>query len=185
MNLDCKRIIEDFSLHRNPDLTHREKAAYKQHLVECVTCRAEYEEMLYTAAVLESLPEPVPPPDLAQRIQTEIRQTHRRSVLDFLVNPIARILVALKLGPHPTFVNYTAMLFYVMLTIFLVKLTFFGSVGHAPVALTKPLQPQTRIVRFADIKRSAMQEIRIEAEQSNEVPIQTEIKGPAIKSESQ
>jgi hypothetical protein len=173
MNLDCKRVIKNFSLHQNPDLTHREKAECKQHLAECTTCQIEYEEILHTAAVLESLPEPVPPPDLVERIQTQIHQTYRRSILNFLVNPIARILVAFKLGPHPTFVNYTAMLFYLMLTIFLVKLTFFGSTEPPPVTLTKPSHPQTRIVRLGDMKRAPSKTIRIEKEKSNEVPIES------------
>ena len=96
MSLDCKQVIEKFSLHQQPDLTYQEKIECRRHLIECKICQSEYEEMLHTAAVLESIPDPVPPPELVERIQTQIRQTDRRSVLDFLVNPIARILVAVK-----------------------------------------------------------------------------------------
>ena len=172
MSLDCKQVIENFSLHQNPVLTYQEKVERKQHLIECTTCQSEYEEMLHTAAVLESIPEPVPPPELVERIQIRIRKTHRRSILNFLANPIARILVALKLGPHPTFVNYTAMLFYLMLTIFLVKLTFFGSTPPPPVTLTKPLSPQIRIVRLGNVKHASLKAVRIENEKPSEVPIQ-------------
>ena len=171
MNLECKTVIEDFSLHQKPDLTYQEKAECKQHLVECAACQSKYEEMLHTVAILEILPEPVPPPDLVERIQTYLRQTRRRSLLDFLANPIARILVALKLGPHPAFVNYTAMLFYLMLTVFLAKLTFFRSIDPVPVvAPMKPIQPQIRIVRLGDVKRR----IIIEQPPPKAVPIQSE-----------
>ena len=173
MSLDCKQVIEDFSLHQHPDLTYQKKIEYRRHLLECEVCQNEYEEMLHTAAVLESIPNPVPPPELVERIQNQIRQTRRRSILDFLVNPIARILVAMKLGPHPTFVNYTAMLFYLMLTIFMVKLTFFNSTEPPPVELTRPLSPHVRIVRLGDVKHASLKAVRIEKEKPKEIPIQS------------
>ena len=173
MSLDCKQVIEDFSLHQNPDLTYQEKIERRRHLIECEICQNEYEEMLHTAAVLESIPDPVPPPELVERIQTQIRQTRRRSIVDFLVNPIARILVAMKLGPHPTFVNYTAMLFYLMLTVFMVKLTFFNSAPPPPVELTRPLSPNVRIVRLGDVKHASLKSVKIEKEKPDEIPIQT------------
>ena len=172
MSLDCKKIIEDFILHQHPDLTYQEKAERKQHLIECKRCQNEYEKMLHTAAVLASIPDPVPPPELVERIQAQIRQTNRRSIWDFLANPIARILVAMKLGPHPTFVNYTAMLFYLMLTIFMVKLTFFSSTEPPPVSLIHPPAPNVRLVRLGDVKHASLKAGRIEKEKPNEVPIQ-------------
>ena len=172
MSLDCRQVIEDFSLHQHPDLTYQEKLERRRHLIECKVCQSQYEEMLHTAAVLESIPDPVPPPDLVERIQTQICQTYRRSIWDFLANPIARILVAMKLGPHPTFVNYTAMLFYLMLTVFMVKLTFFNSTGPPPVELTYPPSAHVRIVRLGDVKHGSLKSVRIEAEKPNEVPIQ-------------
>ena len=78
MSLDCKQVIEHFSLHRQPDLTDQKRIEYRRHLLECEVCQKEYEEMLHTAAVLESIPDPVPPPGLVERIQTQIRQTRRR-----------------------------------------------------------------------------------------------------------
>ena len=175
MNPKCKDVIENLSLHRNPGLTNQERVQLKQHLIECASCQVVHEEMLHTAAVLESLPEPVPPPDLVERIQARIRHYRRPLLVNFFVNPIARILVVLKLGPHPTFVNYTAMLFYLVLTIFLVKLTFFGSTEPPSVVppIVKPLQPQTRITQLGAVKRAALQSVRIE-EKSKEVPIKRE-----------
>ena len=172
MSLDCKQIIKDFSLHQHPALTYQEKMERRRHLMECKVCQNEYEEMLHTAAVLESIPDPVPPPELVARIQNQICQTSRRSIWDFLANPIARILVAMKLGPHPTFVNYTAMLFYLMLTIFMVKLTFFNST-EPPVELTRSPSPHVRLVRLGDVKHASLKAVRVEKEESNEIPMQS------------
>ena len=172
MSLDCQQVIEDFILHQHPDLTYQKKVEYRRHLLECEACQNEYEEMLHTVAVLESIPDPVPPPGLVERIQNQIRQTSRRSIWNFLANPIARILVAIKLGPHPTFVNYTAMLFYLMLTIFMLKLTFFNSTKPPTVELTRPLSPNVRLVRLGDVKHASLKGVRVEKEKSNEIPIQ-------------
>lgn len=165
MDLDCKRVIENLSLHSNPDLTHQERTELKKHLVECQTCQKEYEEMLHTVAILESLPDLDPPPDLVARTQAQITQEHRRHQLAFFANPLARILSFLKLGPHPTLVNCTAMLFYLMLTVFLVKLTFFDATEPTPVSTpNKSLQPRAQIVGVplgsikATVQRSGTEE---------------------------
>ena len=147
MDLDCKRVIENLSLHPNPDLSHEERAEFKQHLVECQTCQKEYEEMLHTAAVLESLPALDPPPNLLGRTQEQITREHRRHRLAFFANPFASVLKLLRLDPHPTFVNCTAMLFYLMLTVFLAKLTFFDTTEPTPVSTpNRSLHPDAQIV---------------------------------------
>jgi hypothetical protein len=61
MNPNCKPVIENLSLHPNPDLPHLEAIKHNKHLVGCPTCQKEVEKTLYTAAVLENLPEPGPP----------------------------------------------------------------------------------------------------------------------------
>ena len=171
MDLDCKRVIENLSLHSNPDLSNQERAEFKKHLVDCQTCQKEFEEMLHTAAVLESLPALDPPPDLVGRTQALITQEHRRHQLAFFANPFARILSLLKLGPHPTFVNCTAMLFYLMLTVFLAKLAFFNTTEPTPVSTpNRSLQPHTQIVGvpLGSIK-ATVQRIGTEDEESKEV----------------
>jgi hypothetical protein len=173
MDLDCKRVIENLSLHSNPDLTHQERAELKKHLVECRICQKEYEEMLHTVAFLESLPALDPPPDLVGRTQARITQEYRRHRMAFFANPLARILSLLKLGPHPTFVNCTAMLFYLMLTVFLVKLTFFDATEPTPVSKpNKSLQPHGQIVSLGSIK-ATVQRIGAE-EEPKEVSTQPE-----------
>ena len=178
MILECTRVLHEFGLHQNPDLTADEKAEYKQHLIQCAGCHAGYEEMLRTAAILESLPEPVPPPDLAGRIQTKIREHRSRSILGFLLNPIARLLVALKLGPHPTVVNYAAMLFYLMLTVFLIKLTFFGDPEPLPVTMVRPSHPQVRIMPLGSMKAAMLKPARMDERKSGEIPIGADVNAP-------
>lgn len=172
MNMDCRDVRENYVPHQNSDLSEKEKAGFKRHVVECSSCQAEYEELLHTAALLESLPEPLPPLNLAERIQLAIRRNQRRQAIwGFLTNPVARLLVAMRLGPHPTFVNYTAMLFYLMLTVFLVKLTFFN---EPPVTVTRPLSPQVRVMTLGGMKRAVLNPDRIEGEKPPQIPLKTE-----------
>lgn len=174
MDLDCKRVIENLSLHSNPDLTHQEKAELKKHLVDCQICQKEYEAMLHTVAVLESLPALEPHPNLVARTQARIAQEYRRHRMAFFANPLARILGLLKLGPHPTLVNCTAMLFYLMLTVFLVKLTFFDATEPTSVSTPdKSLQPHGQIVALGSIK-ATVQRIGTEEEESKEGPTKLE-----------
>jgi anti-sigma factor RsiW len=176
MDLDCKRVIENLSLHSNPDLSHQERAEFKKHLVECQACQKEYEEMLHTVAVLESLPALDPPPDLVARTQAQITQENRRLRLAFFASPLARILNLLKLGPHPTLVNCTAMIFYLMLTVFLVKLTFFDATEPTSVDTpNKSLRPHAQIVGvpLGSIK-ATVQRIGTEEEESKEVSTKLE-----------
>lgn len=178
MDLDCKRVIENLSLHSNPDLSNHERAEFKKHLVNCQACQKEYEAMLHTAAVLESLPALDPPADLVGKTQAQITQEHRRLRLAFFANPFARILSLLKLEPNPKFVNCTAMLFYLMLTVFLVKLTFFDATEPTATSERTPdrsLQPHTQIVGvpLGSIK-ATVQRIGTEDEENKEVSTKLE-----------
>jgi hypothetical protein len=141
--------MTNVNVHRlSSELQLQENAELKRHLENCPKCEAEYEEMLHAAAVLENLPEPAPPPDLAVRIQKQITKEHHRSRLAFFANPFARLLLALKLNPHPALVNCTAMMFYLMLTVFLVKLTFFSEPDDSRhvLAPTKSVRQNARVV---------------------------------------
>lgn len=211
MNLNCKPVIENLSLQRNPDLTCPEAIEQKKHPVACPTCQkvspiasgqsprlrgfiginaagatsivrsrsviGTSEDLLYTAAVLENLPQPVPPPSLVAHIQARIRRAHRHSRWNFFANP-TRILIALKMGPHPTVVQYTAILFYLMLILFLITHLFVRPTGPAPV-VRKPLPPHTQVTQLGALKRTTLQRIRIARskaaeEKSKEVLIKPE-----------
>ena len=130
--MNCEDFMTTINVNRlSSELQLQENVELKRHLETCPKCEAEYEEMLHAVAVLESLPDPAPPPDLALRIQKQIAKEHRRSRLAFFANPFARLILALKINPHPALVNCTAMIFYLMLTVFLVKLTFFSESNDA------------------------------------------------------
>jgi hypothetical protein len=172
MNSDCKQVMEHLNPHRlDSRLNRREKGELRQHLLSCSDCRMEYEETLHTIAVLESLPEPVPPPNLVENIQKRISQERKHNPLAFFANPFAYIFDALKLGPHPTFVNYTAIVFYMVLAIFLVKLTFFGPAEpHRGATAIHPSGSQIRLanVQFGAIKKAAQARVTIEGETLDE-----------------
>ena len=175
MNVNCKQVMENLNPHHlNSELIQQERAELRQHLLECSNCRTAYEEVLHTVAVLESLPEPDPPPDLVERIQTRIVREHRKqSRLAFLVNPIGRLLTALKLGPPPIIVNYTALLFYLILTIFLVKLTFFSPTDSPPVSpITKLTDAHMKSVAapWGAVKYNGVQKEKIKGQQPSKAP---------------
>lgn len=134
----------------------QENVELKRHLETCPKCEAEYEQMLHTVAVLESLPDPIPPPDLARRIQKQIAKQHRRSRIAIFASPFARLLAAFKFNPHPALVNCTAMVFYLMLTVFLVKLTFFSESDHSRRALSA----NTSVWRSAHVVTTSWAAIR-------------------------
>ena len=146
--INVNRLSSEFQLQENVEL--------KRHLETCRRCEAEYEEMLHTVAVLENLPDPAPPPDLARRIQKQIAKEHRRSRLAFFASPFARLLAVLKFNPHPALVNCTAMVFYLMLTVFLVKLTFFNEPDHSRRALS----PNKSVWRSAHVVTTSWAAIR-------------------------
>lgn len=179
MNVNCKQVMENLKPHHiNSELIQQDRAELRQHLLECPNCRTEYEEVLQTVAVLESLPEPVPPPDLVDRIQTRIGREHKKqSRLAFLMNPIGSLLTALKLGPPPTIVNYTALLFYLILTIFLVKLTFFSPTDSQPVSpITRLTDARMKSVAapWAAVKYNGIQKEKTEAQPSTTPPTEAE-----------
>ena len=174
--MNCADFVANTNVYQLGSRAHgQEKTELKQHLQTCSTCETEYEEMLHTVAVLESLPEPVPPPDLVGQIQNGIAKEHRRNRLAFFANPIARLLLALKFDPHPTFVNCTAMFFYLMLAVFLVKLTFFSGATDLSRVLSpsKSMQQDVRVVAtsWAAIRGAATRRGTMEKEKSKEASI--------------
>ncbi|MDE0297195.1 MAG: hypothetical protein OXN17_01010 [Candidatus Poribacteria bacterium] len=133
-----------------------ENDGFTRHLETCPKCAAEYEEMLRTVSLLENLPDPAPPPDLADRIQRRIAKEENFNRPAFFANPFVRVLRALKLNPHPTLVNCTAMVFYLMLTVFLVKLTFFSESDNS----RRVSSPTSSVWRSAHVVTTSWAEIR-------------------------
>lgn len=155
--MNCEDFMANIDVNRlSSELQLKEHVELKRHLETCSKCEAEYEEMLHAAAVLESLTDPAPPPDLARRIRMQIAKEHRRSRLAFFASPFARLLAAFKFNPHPALVNCTAIVFYLMLTVFLVKLTFFSEPDNS----RRVLPPDKSVRRSAHVVTTSWAAIR-------------------------
>lgn len=140
MDLNCQQVSDKLI-----DILNEESGAenidVEMHLLECSDCQAEYERLVHTMMLLRGLPEPLPPPDLVARIRTRIEQIKekKRPLFDMISPLFSKIFVAFKLGPRPVYLNYAALIFYLVLTIFLVKLTFLPSENN----VQPPIQPIT------------------------------------------
>lgn len=119
-----------------------------EHLRTCQDCQREYEALWNTANMLESVDEPVVPPELAGNIQQHIRELHQQKQLAFFANPLAWCLNRLKLDISPRLVNATALLFFLIASGFIMKLAFF----------THPPEPQSGLIAM---KKSMLQNIKI------------------------
>lgn len=161
----CDRVRKHIGVHTDTDLKAIEKAELKQHLLDCPDCQRAYEQMWHTSLILDDLSPVISPQPLLQRIQSQIRSLHRRQRLAFYANPIDWFLGLFRLDPPPTLVNCAAIVFYVLVTAFFVKLTVLDS--NDPVALTtKPIPDQMRAVRFGAIKKAALDSVTIEGQPS-------------------
>ena len=119
-----------------------------EHLRSCQDCQREYEALWNTANMLESVDEPVVPPELAGNIQQRIRELHQQKQLAFFANPLAWCLDRLKLDLSPRFVNATALIFFLIASGFIMKLAFF----------TNPPEPESGLIAM---KKSMLQNIKI------------------------
>ncbi len=119
-----------------------------EHLRTCQECQREYEALWNTASMLESVDEPVTPPELAANIQQSIRELHQQKQLAFFANPLAWCLDRLKLDLSPRLVNATALLFFFIASGFIMKLAFF----------TNPPGPESGLIAM---KKTVLQNIKI------------------------
>ncbi len=167
--MNCEDFMTTINVNRlSSGLKLQENVELKQHLEACPKCQTEYDEMLQTVAVLESLRNPDPPPDLALKIQKQIAKEHRRSRLAFFASPLARLLAALKFNPHPALVNCTAMVFYLVLTVFLVKLTFFSEPDNS-VHVLSPTKTVWRSAHVVTTSWATIRGIPVPMEESEQV----------------
>lgn len=167
--MKCEDFMTTINVNRlGSELQSQENVELKQHLEACPKCKAEFDEMLQTVAVLESLRDPEPPPDLALIIQKQIAKEHRRSRLAFFASPLARLLAAFKFNPHPALVNCTAMVFFLVLTVFLVKLTFFSEPDNS-VHVLSPAKTVWRSAHVVTTSWAAIRGIPVPREESEPV----------------
>lgn len=136
MNLNCKKIHDRLVHFLNGELHPSEYTFWENHLSECTVCQIEYEKLNDTIVVLRNLPQPELPADLVLKIRSRLEEQQRTAqktpIFDLITLIFSKITDALKLGPRPVYINYAALFCYLMLAIFLIKLTFLTGSGSPP-----------------------------------------------------
>ena len=159
--ISCQRVQREIGVHISADLMEPEKTLLKQHLLDCKDCQREYEQMWHVSLILDDLSALSPPTNLLADTQSKIRQVHHRQRLSSFVNPFNWLLSRFQLSPPPRLVNYAAIIFYVVVSVFLLKLAFLEDDTAIPLT-TKPLPAKVRIVQIGAIKKSALDRVSVE-----------------------
>jgi len=152
MNLNCQKTYDQLVHFLNKELPPAEYTFWENHLAECPACQLEYEQLNDTIVALRSLPQPEPPADLVLKIRRTIEEQQETAqnmpLFDLIALIFSKITTALKLGPRPVYINYAALFCYLILAIFLIKLTFLPGGGSIPKTeerfnnpLNNPLTP--------------------------------------------
>jgi predicted anti-sigma-YlaC factor YlaD len=83
--MNHEELRERLSAYLEADLEESERVRIEEHLRGCPDCRREYRELRHTVDLLRSLPEPDPPPELADRVIARLRAGEGRP------GPVARL----------------------------------------------------------------------------------------------
>ena len=159
--ISCQRVQREIGVHISADLMEPEKTLLKQHLLDCKDCQREYEQMWHVSLILDDLSALSPPTDLLADTQSKIRRVHHRQRLASFVSPFNWLLSRFQLSPPSGLVNYAAIIFYVVVSVFLLKLAFLEE-DTAMTLTTKPLPAKVRIVQIGSIKKSALDSVSVE-----------------------
>lgn len=135
--MNCEQTREKLVLHRQESMFKGdEKQEFLEHLRSCESCQEEYEGLLHTAAVLENLESPEPPPELLGKIQDQIRELHIKQNTAIFAAPFSWIISKFKFNLSPKLVNGVAMVCYLLVSVFLVKVIFFDDTSNDDFAMT-------------------------------------------------
>ena len=159
--ISCQRVQKEISVHINADLVESEKTLLKQHLLDCKDCQREYEQMWHVSLILDELSTLSPPTDLLADTQSEIRRVHYRQRLASFANPFNWLFSKFQLNLPPSLVNYAAIIFYAVVSAFLLKLAFLEEDTAIPLT-TKPFPAKVRIVQIGAVKKSALDSVSVE-----------------------
>jgi len=77
--MNCKEALPLMHEYLDGDLTGPEALRLKEHLLQCTACRALFQQLEHTDAIVRSLPSPAVPDDLTQRIMAGLPPARRRS----------------------------------------------------------------------------------------------------------
>ena len=79
--MDCGKMQEWLDAYVDGQLSLTEQETVEEHLRSCPVCRESVQQAVRLAALLDSVPVPEVPPDLAERIRAMARQRRRRVIL--------------------------------------------------------------------------------------------------------
>ena len=156
MNLNCEQtlnnlphlVVQGDTRTAEPISEGISRRTLLEHLRTCPECQREYEALWQTASVLETTEAPIPPPELVGDIQQSVRHLHRQQQAAFFAGPLAWCLDRLKLDLSPRFVNAVVLLFFLVASGFVMKLTFF----------TEPQEPELGLTAM---ERTRLQHVKI------------------------
>lgn len=173
--MNCEQTRENLVLHReNPMLKGTERREFLQHLRGCKACQVEYEGLWHTATVLGNLEAPEPPPELLGNIQRQIRETHKRSQTAFFATPISWLFGKMKLKFSPQVANCAAMLCYLIVSVFFVKLAFFADAPEQDFGLTAMEETRLQYVRIAPSPWASLKDKHIKTDEKHSAQISSE-----------
>lgn len=135
--MNCEQTREKIVLHRQESMfKDKEKQEFLEHLRGCNSCQEEYEALLHTGAVLENIDSPEPPPELLGRIQDQIRELDKKQNTAIFAAPFSWIIGKFKFNLSPKLVNGVAMVCYLLVSVFLVKVIFFDDTSKDDFVMT-------------------------------------------------
>lgn len=176
--MDCEHVRENMVLHQ-PDskLKGTKRSEFFRHLRGCNSCQIEYEGLLHTAEVIRNLEAPEPPSELLRNIQTQIHKLHKRSRTALLANPFSWVSNKLKIELSPQIVNCSALLCYLLASVFLVKFVFFTDVQEDGPGLTVMEAARLRNVRISPSPWGSLkhQNMKTEKPQITNIPKQNTV----------
>ncbi|MCG9128295.1 hypothetical protein JT359_11900 [Candidatus Poribacteria bacterium] len=148
--MNCEQTREKLVIHRQESMFKgNEKQEFLEHLRSCESCQQEYEELLHTASILENLESPEPPPELLGNIQDQIRELHKKQNTAIFAAPFSWLFGMFKFNLSPKLVNSVAMVCYLLVSVFLVKVIFFGDTGKDDYAMTAMDVSRLPRIRFS------------------------------------
>lgn len=157
MNLNCEQTLNNLPhLVVNGEARTAEpisegisRRTLLEHLRTCPECQREYEALWHTTDILENTEAPIPPPELVGNIQQRVRQLHLQQQLAFFASPLAWCLDQLRLDLSPRLVNAIVLLFFLVASGFVMKLTFFTNSPEPEFGLTAMEQARLRHVKIS------------------------------------
>ena len=172
--MNCEQTLNNlphFVVEENAESTARVAAgtsrrAVLEHLRRCPECQRTYETLWHTASVLESVDEPVPPPELVGNIQQRVRDLHQQKQLAFFANPLVWCFERLKLDISPRVVNAAALICFLIVSGFAAKFAFFTDTPEPEAGLMAMKKTMINKIRISTAPWAVLKDTDTHAEDS-------------------